>query len=171
MLKVRENILSSTIDPFNPKNTWRMDKFSPKDPANEWTGMVRRQRGSGIGRPESDTAVKGHNSRSIDTRCIKNTHHRCQGAPRNKPQVGPINQLLEENTDTTFMYRKGKRQDKLRAVANMIKMRRNRDISEYITKHRILRNDMVYAGCDEIIKDANKEYTVNYRVKGLRSAP
>lgn len=64
----------------------------------------------------------------------------------------PLNQLLEEFTDT-LMKSTTTRQDELRKIATKMKMRKNHDMAEYITKHRILRNDKIYAGCEEIIKD------------------
>lgn len=42
---------------------------------------------------------------------------------------------------------------------------------EYITKHRILRNESFDANCDKIIKDANEERNVKYILQGLKNVP
>lgn len=56
----------------------------------------------------------------------------------------PISQLLEKYTEV-LMDQSGTQQDEIRAIATKIKMRKNREIAEYITKHSILRNDMIDA--------------------------
>lgn len=53
----------------------------------------------------------------------------------------------------------GTGQDEFRTAAIKINMQRSRDIPEYITKHRILRNDMNDARCEEIVKAAKEERT------------
>lgn len=79
-------------------------------------------------------------------------------------------QLLEE-FDKKYIDRSETRQDELRAVASKIKMRKNRTILDYVTKHRILRNDMIDAGCPEILHDTTEKMTIYYILKGLRGLP
>lgn len=71
----------------------------------------------------------------------------------------PMNQLQEECTET-FIDRLCTHSEKLRTVATKIKMRRNRDIAKNITKNRILRNNMVDVGCEEIVQGEKEEQTV-----------
>lgn len=58
------------------------------------------------------------------------------------------------------MDRSTTRQDEFSQVATKIKMPRNRSMSEHITKDRILRNDMIDAGCEEIVNDMEEERRV-----------
>lgn len=58
---------------------------------------------------------------------------------------------LLENYTVTYMERSSTSQDELRAMETKTKMRRNSSMTHYITKHRILRNDMIDANCDEVV--------------------
>lgn len=76
--------------------------------------------------------------------------------------VREIFQTIEERfIDTTE-----ERQEELRAVARKIKLTRNRNVSGYVNKHRILRQDMNAAGCSEIEKD-NEKTTIRHIITGL----
>lgn len=82
----------------------------------------------------------------------------------------PIKQLLEQYTEK-FMDQSRTRQDELLSVATKIKIRRNQKIVQYITKHRILRNDMVDANCMDVVHGTKEEMTVQYIIQGLRNIP
>lgn len=166
MLKIRENFLASEIDGYNPKRP------------GEWITSVRKLlQTHGISwledneeqqleepgvtpelRDMLDAAVTlvAEKTLPIDAKVRLGVHHKSYS----------INQLLEEFT-VKLIDRSGTRQDELRTIATKIKMRRNRDIAEYITKHRILRNDMIEAGCEEIANDTNEARTVQYILQGL----
>lgn len=50
-------------------------------------------------------------------------------------------------------------------------MRYNQTVTKYITKHRILQNDMVGMGCEEIVHETIQEFTLQYILQGLRNVP
>lgn len=44
-------------------------------------------------------------------------------------------------------------QEQFRVIAKKIRMTWNSTISEYFTKHRVIRQDMIAAGCQQLKKD------------------
>lgn len=70
-----------------------------------------------------------------------------------------------------YMDRSDERQDELRRVADKIKMRRNRSVIAYVTKHRRLRKDMMNEGCTEILNDVYEKVTMSNILNGLKNDP
>lgn len=78
---------------------------------------------------------------------------------------------LMEAVIAKYLDTSAERQDELRQIASKIQMRRNRSAVEYVNKHRILRQDIINAGCKEILTDADEQVTVRYIINGLRDDP
>lgn len=76
--------------------------------------------------------------------------------------VREILTVIEER----FIDRTEERQEELRTVAKKICMKRNSNVSEYINKHRVLRKDMINAGCKEI-EGNNEKATIRHIINGL----
>lgn len=79
----------------------------------------------------------------------------------------PIKKRLEI-INNNFLDRSEEYLDRLRTAARKIKLTPGTGISEYISKHRILRKDIEKAGCDEVLVEQDIDRTtVHYILNGL----
>lgn len=81
--------------------------------------------------------------------------------------------VVELLTRITNKYtdKSDERQDELRLVTTKIKMKSKCTVRYYVTKHHIVRRDILHAQCNEIIQDTNQKVTMQHILNGLRDDP
>lgn len=155
MLKVRENILFSTIEPFNAKRPGEWITSVQKRLQTHRLVWLEESEEDQLTEPgithkvhemlDSAVTLVAEKAVTLDAKVLLGVHHKSYH----------IAQLLEEYTDV-YMDKSATPQEELWLIATKIKMRRKRSIIDYITKHQILRNDMIDANCTEIIQDESE---------------
>lgn len=86
--------------------------------------------------------------------------------PDELPEM-PISKVMEV-IENKLIYSSEQHQDELRAAARKVRLTPGQAISEYITKHKILRTDMAKAGCAEMFaEDDNERTTLQHIINGI----
>lgn len=78
--------------------------------------------------------------------------------------VAHVLEIIEDK----FVDKSESKQEALREVAKKIRMRRNRTVEEYVTKHRILGQDMKYAGFRAFVNEKGEITTINHIINGIK---
>lgn len=150
-----------------------MEKFNPEKPVEFIMAAKQMIRARRVAWILEDTQIEGITDEmraSLDSAIVTamtNALPTEAGAalPTNIREMTAAH-LIQEIEDT-FVDKTEAKQQELRRAVTKIKMRRNRSVKEYINKHRILRRDMLYAGCAEIINEKREMTTVNHIINGL----
>lgn len=156
ILKIRINVIESTVEPFNPMCPGEWIPWVKK-PLQTHDILWKEDNEEQITASAVSPKMRGMLDYAVTMITEKNLTISTEVWLWVDHKSFPVAQMLVEDTDgrwsvtDPYLDQSGKRQDELWALPTKSKIHKNCAMADYITTNRILQNDMIVDNCVEIV--------------------